>query len=519
MIFKPRNLPAVLLALLISASAATAAEADSSTIGIAGQSAGPTPFIAKILLQANDLANLDSVRFTIAPKPRSVTRPLSAVYTKRYLAGHGYVDSAAMRITVPVFGLYAGYSNTVKLAYRFTDGSIKRLSINVQTPQSDDAPFTNPTVVQARTRTMNLSYDYILVASSHSNHSPTIIDTDGELRWIGTDGVRNHYCRFYENGIYHFHGTKLVRMELDGTWRVLADYAKESAVSFNHNIDTGKAGIILDVNTTEYIDAVHFEVDPDDGHVIKKWNLGNILRDAMLAGGDDPSGFVRNANGRYNFGAYEDWAHDNAVAYRKSDDSVIISSRENFVICLDYRTGNIKWIFGDTSKQWYQYPSLRKFALTAAPGTIAPVGQHAVSITHDDRLLLFDNGQPSAHHSPPGPNRSYSAARKYAIDLNNKTATEVWTFDNNQTTKSAFRSSVYEDSPNNFLIDYATIPNGDGGAHAEILGLLPSGAKVFHYRYPALGGNAAYRALPLHLTNLQFPFVRAALRENVVEEE
>ena len=50
----------------------------------------------------------------------------------------------------------------------------------------------------------------------------------------------------------------------------------------------------------------------------------------MLAGGDDPSGFV------YPVGT--DWFHNNATTYNKADNTLIVSSRENFVIAVDYDT-------------------------------------------------------------------------------------------------------------------------------------------------------------------------------------
>lgn len=500
-----KTLPLALLfvALAVVAPLANADQASQTTITLTDQAPGVTPFIAKLTFTASDLTPIASVKFTVAPKAGSVTRPLAATYTKAYLQGRGYVDGAARKVTVPVFGLYAGQSNTVTVTYLFADGSSSSSTATVETEAFDQPSLSNPNVVQPRTTTTQLSYDYILVASSNSTHAPTIIDTDGAVRWVGTDGVQNHYCAFYQNGVYHFAGTKLVRMELDGSFRALADYGSQGAIGFSHNIDPGKYGIILDVNTGAWLDCIHFEVD-GEGRILKKWNLADIISAAMTAGGDDPSGFVHPATGG-GFGSPSDWAHDNAVTYRKSDDSIIISSRENFVICLDYESGAIKWIFGETTKAWYQYPSLRKYALTAAPGTISPDGQHAVSITHDDDLLLFDNGEPSASHTPAGPRRPYSAARKYKLDLDNKVATEVWTFDNNKSVRSAFRSSVYEDAPDNYLVDYAVAGNGDGTIRAEILGLLPSGEKVFDYNYATDYGFVAYRSLPIHLEDLMFP--------------
>ena len=495
---------AIILAALTPVSAASQAAA--TNIAITDQQAGPTPFISKLTLKVSNLPALGRVRFAIQPKPGSVTRPLTAVYPKAYLAGRGYVDAQAGQITVPVFGLYAGYNNTVKLTYFFTDGSTRTVSTDIPTAPFDDAcDFNTPVIRQARTSTTELSYDYMLLASACSLYSPAIIDTDAEVRWVGTAGVREYYTAAYKNGIYIAEGTRLLRMEYDGEVRVIGDYANEGVVGFHHNIDRGKRGLIVDVNTPDYIASVHLEVDAITGEVLKRWDVAEIVRDAMIAGGDDPSGFVRKANGRYDFQAFEDWTHNNAVTYRASDNSIIMSSRENYVICIDYDTGALKWILGDPAKRWYQYPSLRKFALALTPGSLPPIGQHSVSITKDNNLLLFDNGQQSVHHNPRGPNRTYSAARKYSLDLAAKTATEIWNYTAGFSIRSRFRSSVYEDAADNYLVTYARAENPNGSFRAQIVGLTPAGEKVFDYSYPtATCCNEAYRAMPVHWERVWF---------------
>ena len=495
---------AFVLLFIVFASAAVAQQADNTTVTITAQNAGATPFISKLTVNVSDLSVLRRVKFSITPKPGSVTRPLSSTYSKEYLEGRGYVDAQAQQIIVPVFGLYQGYTNQVQLTYFFADGSTKEASTTIQTEPFSAPPFNSPNVIQPRTNTTELSYDFILVASSVNKYSPTIIDTDGALRWVGTAGVQNHYTAFYDNAIYNARGTQIIRMEMDGEVKVLSDLAGQGVIGFHHNIDYGKYGLIVDVDTKSFVESVHFEVDAA-GRILKKWNLADIISAAMRAGGDDPSGFVRRAKGRYDVDAFEDWTHNNAVAYRKSDDSIIISSRENFVICLDYETGAIKWILGDTTKKWYQYPSLRAYALTLAPGTIPPVGQHTVSITHDDHLLLFDNGQPSLHHEPRGTLRTYAAGRKYHLDLEARVATEVWTHDHGKTIRSPYRSSIYEDAPHHYLVDYAVARNPDDSKRAQLQGLLPSGETIFEYSYPTPMGFVAYRAVPIHLENLVFP--------------
>ena len=80
---------------------------------------------------------------------------------------------------------------------------------------------------------------------------------------------------------------------------------------------------------------------------------------------DRPEEMIRAS---YSFQRSDDWFHNNAVTYNRADDSIaIVSSRENFVICLDYETGAIKWILGDTARS-----CRTRFLLS--PSTPSPVG-------------------------------------------------------------------------------------------------------------------------------------------------
>ena len=483
---------------------ANATQAEDVSIAITAQEPGPKPFISKVRLLVSNPTALDRVQFSIEPKEGSVTRPLSATYKRTYLGGRGYVNLNTGQITVPVFGLYAAYANTVTLTYYFTDGSSRSENTTIATePYADPCGFDNHAVLQARTSSRELSYDYILMTSNCSLDSPAVIDTDGAIRWVGTAGVRHYVATFYDNAIY-LANNGLLRIELDGeVTRVATKESLGGIVGLHHSIDPGKRGMILEVDTPEWVESELIEIDAA-GNILKNWSLGDIISQAMIAGGDDPFGgpspFVRRANGRYDFGAYEDWFHNNSVAYRRSDDSLIISSRENFVICIDYETSAIKWILGDPAKQWYQYPSLRKYALELPAGDRYPIGQHTVNVTRDDHLLLFDNGQRSAHHNPLGAQRGYSAPRKYALNLEAMTADEVWSYQNNESVFAPFRSSAYEDASLNYLVQY------DVGQQ-RILGLNASGERVFDYRYPGAG----FRSVPVHWENLTFPSTDARL--------
>src|SRR5688572_28794485 len=97
-----------------------------------------------------------------------------------------------------------------------------------------------------------------------------------------------------------------------------------------------------------------------------------------------------------------------------------------------------------------------------------PIGQDAVSITHDGLLLLFNNGLGSLNQpagAPAGESRSYSAVSAYAIDVASRSAQEAWRFDHGQSILSDFCSSAYESGAGaSVLVSYAV---ADGRTHAR----------------------------------------------------
>ena len=487
---------------------ADANQADDTIITITGNTAGTTPFISNLSLEISNTAVLKNIQFGIAPKPGSLTRPLSGTYSNDYLVSRGFEPpppATNTTVTLPVYGLYAGYTNTVTLTYRFMDGSSKQAVTSITTAAFDDqgCGYNNPTRLQPRTTSTSLSYDYMFDRSACGDYSPIILDSDGALRWVSplpTLSALFASSTFFDNAVYVTQLSQLFRVELDGAVEMLADYSNIGVVNLHHNIDPGKTGVLIEPDTTSYFESTILEVNSSDGTVLKTFNMADIISAAMIAGGDDPSQFV--------YPTPSDWFHNNGVAYNRADDSLIVSSRENFLICLDYETSVIKWILGDTTKKWYQFPSLRKFALTLAPGSLPPIGQHAPSITYDQNMMVFDNGEMSLFQEPPGENRRYATPRKYTVNLTTSVATEIWNYPQGESILSPFCGSVYEDAPLNYLIDYAFV-NGTlpPPQYAQLLALDALGQTIFYYQYPTTGCNTAYNSIPIHLENTKFPTV------------
>src|SRR5439155_8535457 len=107
------------------------------------------------------------------------------------MISRGYLVPPSTDIFLPVYGLYDGYTNDVTLTYDFLDGSSKTDSTTIATTEFDDqgCGYKNPTVLQARSTTTTLSYDFIFVQSGCGDYSPIILDTDGAMRWVSTMGL------------------------------------------------------------------------------------------------------------------------------------------------------------------------------------------------------------------------------------------------------------------------------------------------------------------------------------------
>jgi arylsulfate sulfotransferase len=462
------------------------------TVGNIEVSEGPTPFIRFAHTRVSDVAAFEFAQFQIQPKTRSATRPIKVQYARSYLEMRGYFDPQNGSVTIPVFGLYAGRRNHVIITLGFSDRfhHNKRFAVNITTPAYDGGTYSNPTVLQPRLPGTTLRYDFILLKNYADSNTPIIIDTDAEIRWVGTAGVGAQNCILFDNAFYVTSGTSLLRTEFDGVTTPVANYGGIGVTGFHHNIDPGREGMVLDVDTVNQTESVNLEVDAA-GNVLRSWNLADIISAAMIAGGDDPSQFV--------YPAPIDWFHNNASAYRSSDNSLIVSSRENFVIAIDYDSGTIRWILGDPTKHWYEFQSLRQFSLTLAPGTLPPIGQHAVSMP-GDQLLLFDDGAGSNFQQPPGETRTYSAPRKYQIDLGAFEATETWHYYPDPSVYSPFCSSVYEDAPDNYVVDYTL---GGPYVYTGLVGLDALGNVAFNYHYDeeAFCGTA-WNAIQIHWEDL-----------------
>ncbi|MFZ9218603.1 MAG: aryl-sulfate sulfotransferase [Candidatus Limnocylindrus sp.] len=471
---------ALLVSLLLAvASLATPTTANAAPGLSVRRSTVSSEFAGQIVLRGVPSSLLQYITYTIVPKAGSTAKAITVTYSKAHLVAQRRLGSRVKEATIAIFGLYPGYNNTVRITVKEIYRKAKTITVRMRTAAYVGF-FSAATriTVTARNKSVPLAYSYMLVRHVRNGLGPVILDIDGNVRWTGRPGLNSQGAHFWDGSIYldngagYSGGSKLFRMEMTGALTEVADYASEGVWGFHHNYDLGKVGLLiepnLNVDGAVHVESTIFEIDKA-GVILERWNLTQIIRDLMVAGGDDPSAFVRDG---------DDWLHINASTYWAATDTLVISGRENFVIGIGYTDKQVKWILGDRSKAWATYPSLLARALTMAPGSLAPIGQHSVSITPDGNLMLFDNGFWSFNHDPAGDNRTYSAPRKYSIDLSTMTATEVWNFKHSESIYSPICSSVYQKG-SSYLIDYAHATDG----RIYLVGLGSSSRIAFKYAW------------------------------------
>lgn len=471
--------------------------------GLSGCGAAPTtvlasPFIKFVYLTGFDLSTVTEVHYTIAAKPGSISKPVHVEYSMAALASRGYLGGNSL--ILPVFGLYAGYENQVAVELERVSGSAISLQLTIPTTDYVDPSgiYSQPNIVTPRAPDSTLGFSFIFIKSALG--SPVIIDTDGEIRWA-VPGVSDALSSTFSGDEFIIGDPgkpTLYRLRLDGHISD-GELPSSSYTDFHHNIDHGKSGFLGEV------DAASGGVKSVESNIIEfqnssvisipnHWDLAAILTAYMSSQGDDAAAFVRPGT---------DWFHSNSAIYDAEDDSVIVSSRENFVIKLDYKTGAIIWILGDPTKYWYTFPSLRAKALTLLPGGLYPIGQHALSITSDGLLMLFNDGQGSENQpagAPAGETRTYSAVSAYSIDEKSMTAQNAWNYDAGQMIFSPICSSAYAAPGKSILVDYAV---ADKGTQALLVGLDSNHSVVFEFEYRTSDCNTSWNSRPIALDDLK----------------
>ena len=441
---------------------------------------------------------LSAISFSISPMANSISEAISARY------GIDKLEIVGGIIKLPIFGLYNNYRNSIDITLTFTDSSTKNMSYVVDAAEYIDPNniYDDISILSSVNIENKPTYNYIFIEGNTSG--PVILDIDGNIRWVGNEDINSRSSYFENNSFKIAIDGRLMTLSLDGSQsETTVSQEGLSNISFHHELSKGKFGYLAHINADKnggpQVETIILELSPN-GETLKEWDFGEIFSEYMINNGDDPSNFVRDGI---------DWFHSNSAIYDPSDDSLIVSSRENFVVKIDYDTNEILWLLGDESKFWYTYPSLS--ALSLFSNDIKPMGQHGLSLVEGE-LSLFNNGQLSWNNpggTSSGQKLSSSIASRYQIDLESRTAELTWNYDPGL--YSPFCSSVYRDQSivnGDYLVTYSVISIGPLRPHEPVTTLLHGVNEekelLFAFQFNTIPCNV-WNADPIHsLSNIIF---------------
>lgn len=324
---------------------------------------------------------------------------------------------AAYDHVLPVYGLYAGYDNTVEIVLQ--DGTKNSVTITTA-PLMEGVPES--TSIDTTAEYMGDNFVF-LTASMRS--WPVGYDYKGDLRWYCTENLAFDIKRI-KNGHILVGTERLVKMpyfttglyEMNFGGKIFKEYVIPCG-GYHHDQFQMEDGNILALTFDFYsgtVEDVCVLLDKDTGEILKKWDYKTVLPQHGPGSGSQTE---------------EDWFHNNAVWYDKKTNSLTFSGRhEDAVINLDYETGELNWIIGDP-ENWPQEYVDKYFFTPVGDGEFDwQYEQHACVVLPDGDIMLFDNG----HYRAKNPDnyipnsQNFSRGVRYRIDTDKMTIEQVWQY-------------------------------------------------------------------------------------------
>ena len=400
---------------------------------------GNSPLTALVLFETNS---------RVAPK---VT-----IHGKDELSTFTHTFNKSKKHYLSIYGLYADYENEVTIEY--TEG--KETISKTITIKTDKLPkdMALPTSVYADKE--NLSNDLYFYTPSTTGYT-CAYDVNGDIRWYLTsyalwkiDRLENGHLlvsteRLINNPYYM---TGLYEMDLLG--KIYKEYSLEGG--YHHDYYEMENGNLLiasdDFNNEDgTVEDYIVELDRDTGLVVKTFDLKDILN--MKDGQSE------------NWTAY-DWFHNNSVWYDKKTNSITLSGRhQDAVINIDYNTGKLNWIIGDSTNWSEEYQ--KYFFKPIGDGEFEwQWSQHAAMVTPEGYIFILDNGNNKSKIKEEyvDSTNSYTRGVMYEIDTKNMTIKQVWEYGKNRGSEfySPYISDVDYLNENHYIVHSGGIVYIDG---------------------------------------------------------
>ncbi|MBN1610318.1 MAG: aryl-sulfate sulfotransferase [Polyangiaceae bacterium] len=180
-------------------------------------------------------------------------------------------------------------------------------------------------------------------------------------------------------------------------------------------------------------------------------------------------------------GVVQDWSHGNSVVYDENSDAYVVSLRhQDAVVKVARETGELVWILGDHAN--WEEPWQSKLLTPVGEDFRWQYHQHAAEVIPIG-IGLYDNHNHGAS-AFNGSGRAVSRAVKYAIDEEQMTVAQAWSYEPLASGKSLFSQAMSDadwlGSTGNELIASGSLErSSDPPGWAQILEVTEDGTSVF----------------------------------------
>ena len=409
---------------------------------------GNSPLTALVIFQTDEDVE---VTVTIPGKDKNSTFTHTFAATKEHY--------------LPIYGLYAGKKNEITLS---VGDQTKKVIIETDALPED---MILPTSVKAdKSKLGNELYFFTPSSSGYT----VAYDVNGDVRWYLTNYALWRIDRL-ENGNLLVSTEKLVNSpyymtgmyEMTLLGKIVKEYSLEGGYHHDYyEMPNGNFLVASDNFSSGTVEDYIVEVDRETGDIVKTFDLTKILN---------------KEDGKSENWSQYDWFHNNSVWYDEKTNSVTLSGRHmDAVINLDYDSGNLNWIIGDSTNWSEEY---QKYFFT-------PVGedfewqwsQHAAMITPEGYVFILDNGNNkskiASEYVPAS--ESYTRGVMYKIDTEKMTIEQV--FEYGKERGSSFYSPYISDvdylDKNHYIVHSGGIVSVDGKPSNQPAGLTSGNVKL-----------------------------------------
>ena len=409
---------------------------------------GNSPLTALVIFQTDEDVE---VTVTIPGKDKNSTFTHTFASTKEHY--------------LPIYGLYAGKKNEITLS---VGDQTKKVIIETDALPED---MILPTSVKAdKSKLGNELYFFTPSSSGYT----VAYDVNGDVRWYLTNYALWRIDRL-ENGNLLVSTERLVNSpyymtgmyEMTLLGKVVKEYSLEGGYHHDYyEMPNGNFLVASDNFSSGTVEDYIVEVDRETGDIVKTFDLTKILN---------------KEDGKSENWSQYDWFHNNSVWYDEKTNSVTLSGRHmDAVINLDYDSGNLNWIIGDSTNWSEEY---QKYFFT-------PVGedfewqwsQHAAMITPEGYVFILDNGNNkskiASEYVPAS--ESYTRGVMYKIDTEKMTIEQV--FEYGKERGSSFYSPYISDvdylDKNHYIVHSGGIVSVDGKPSNQPAGLTSGNVKL-----------------------------------------